>query len=1064
MPKICLKICFLTQHLHHHRNCLFLIISLLLILNECSTLYAHTNKEQSIETNKYKLAQKRLWLQSLLNESRHKRSVIETFSNADSAYKRPCPVDCNCNYETISCSQIIKSCAECIYWNEIDFNQINSIQPGAFKDFKFASGKKTHIVIYKLINSTLEAGVFKDMIIPENAQIEITFQYNSVIKFSKNVLNGLRVGSNSTLVFNFPYTTQVVFVSKCFDGVDMKDKNSRLIFRVLKSFSVRFVNDFIIQGFIDYKEKVQRLAMLNNATINTVKKSLSIPNPELNINKANSSWLLNNGQLIIDIKSTHLVKFEDYSMAYLNINPGVKMYLDLDLIEKLMIQRHSFSNMNLGSKSKFTIYGRHLTFIDFRANSFSSINLESNSHFQMYLEELLHSLCLQRNVFDKLTLNAHAHFNFSVINSKNVMLMHDSFSNLNLNSLSSKLYIGVYNKPSFQLGLKNNNYYQEFLKERTFYKWTTNFGIGEQGSIDRYTGLYQPPFSLSSDFFYAGIESEKNKYDLKNYYTIHKQAYAYNLSIEKDCFSNADSKFMGKSENVWIVADNINTLLVDDMVVSNDKTNMKNLNFLINVKNVVLSPKSFNNLNGIKMEFLREPEIINFNISDKLLGDFVQTIKLIGLNLNKRYDRFLGPEQDDLDMEGFKIETMVDDYCKLSKLSPNIVINIEPRFIDEQSELCSCESLYLQMNQISKYNGIDSSMFNCKIGESTIPICQQRLERTCESKQFAVDHQSQTNFVKFWEYCISEEDQEEMTDKVNGNKNSGNYYLNNFNDPDGMFSASLSTSSSFFEKSDSFQNSLSQPGGNDAIPEVYDEHDASISSNITSIGKIVGLIVVLFLAGIILFMIIINIIQYKFRNELLDDLEYQNGPSSSYNQSQTKEILNSEDNQQYQRPNGTSGQKFWKKTFSANSLKRTLSIASLRSKRELNKNTSETTKNKDFSLELDESSSDDEEYIKNRRLRNQQKESDSFFDDDYDEEISEDSDDTYESKYSRNLNKQKYAEAIKLKKSSYNDKFIKSKGYVYTDVTDSGNPSEINSSPVNSNRTVLTPPPPYQIT
>ena len=69
---------------------------------------------------------------------------------------------------------------------------------------------------------------------------------------------------------------------------------------------------------------------------------------ERNINAENSSWFLNKGQLIIDIKSTHLVKFEDYSLAYMRLKSNAKFYVDMDLIEKLMIQRHSFSHLNIG--------------------------------------------------------------------------------------------------------------------------------------------------------------------------------------------------------------------------------------------------------------------------------------------------------------------------------------------------------------------------------------------------------------------------------------------------------------------------------------------------------------------------------------------------------------------------------------------------------------------------------------------------------------------------------------------------------------------------------------------
>ena len=297
--------------------------------------------KSSLETDKTKLLKKKQWLDNHLARSRLKRSVLESSFYTQN---RPCPSNCNCNYETVNCNDLISECPECEHWTEIDFNQIQAMKRNTFKHFKFAPNKTTQIIIYKLINSSLVSEAFNGLVVPENSHLEITFQYNSVIKFDKNALTGIHLKPNSTLVFNFPYTTQVIFVSKCFDGIRMDHHSSKLILRILKSFSVRFVNDFIVQGFLDYKAKLRELSTKNASSL----ESIDVPNPERNINRENSSWTINNGQIIIDIKSTHFVKFEDYSLAYLQMKQGAKFYLDLDLIEKFMIQRHSFSNMNLG--------------------------------------------------------------------------------------------------------------------------------------------------------------------------------------------------------------------------------------------------------------------------------------------------------------------------------------------------------------------------------------------------------------------------------------------------------------------------------------------------------------------------------------------------------------------------------------------------------------------------------------------------------------------------------------------------------------------------------------------
>ena len=116
-------------------------------------------------------------------------------------------------------------------------------------------------------------------------------------------------------------------------------------------------------------------------------------------------------------------------------------------------------------------------------------------------------------------------------------------------------------------------------------------------------------------------------------------------------------------------------------------------------------------------------------------------------------------------------------------------------------------------------------------------------------------------------------------------------YFNNFNDPDGMFSASLSSSSFFDQPIDSFKPPLL---GSDATTQT--SSSSSNSNTVASnIGKIIGIVIVSFLSGIILFMIIVNIIQYKFRNELLDDLDYSTNNVSN-SSSHSANNRNSDDN------------------------------------------------------------------------------------------------------------------------------------------------------------------------
>ena len=180
--------------------------------------------------------QKTLWLKHLLA----KRSPPDFTLYAT---KRPCPRGCNCNYDTINCNDLVTHCAECEHWHQIDINQIECMRPRSFHHFKFAPNRTTHLIFYKLLNSTVGAHTFEDMLVEENARIEITFQYNSMIKFDRHALRGLRMRANSTVVFNFPYTSQVVFAAQCFDGVLMHSEDVKIIVRVLKSFSVRFLGN-----------------------------------------------------------------------------------------------------------------------------------------------------------------------------------------------------------------------------------------------------------------------------------------------------------------------------------------------------------------------------------------------------------------------------------------------------------------------------------------------------------------------------------------------------------------------------------------------------------------------------------------------------------------------------------------------------------------------------------------------------------------------------------------------------------------------------------------------------
>ena len=130
----------------------------------------------------------------------------------------------------------------------------------------------------------------------------------------------------------------------------------------------------------------------------------------------------------------------------------------------------------------------------------------------------------------------------------------------------------------------------------------------------------------------------------------------------------------------------------------------------------------------------------------------------------------------------------------------------------------------------------------CRLGADTVATCKQGLVKMCQTRPL-VEGTGEGHYVKFWRYCVSETD---------GNEEGGSFYFSGMNDQDNLFSASQS----LYEKGDSFGSSNSRPSGlNDEDDEDLDDDLAghgSTSPSFTGIGKIVGIILVLFLTGMLL--------------------------------------------------------------------------------------------------------------------------------------------------------------------------------------------------------------------
>ena len=92
--------------------------------------------------------------------------------------------------------------------------------------------------------------------------------------------------------------------------------------------------------------------------------------------------------------------------------------------------------------------------------------------------------------------------------------------------------------------------------------------------------------------------------------------------METNCFSNITFNYAGESteySNVFIVADNIHTLLIDDLIYDHsrtDKTN--NIYFGLNVKHFALSPHSLEHVDHAVISFLRKPIVFKFGVATRL--------------------------------------------------------------------------------------------------------------------------------------------------------------------------------------------------------------------------------------------------------------------------------------------------------------------------------------------------------------------------------------------------------------------------------------------------------------
>jgi hypothetical protein len=817
------------------------------------------------------------------------------------------------------------------------------------------------------------------MSVPRGAHVEITFQYNSLIRFDAHALAGLRLDANATLVFNFPYTTQVLFMAKCFEGVTMRDTSSKLVIRILKSFSVRFGGDFAhYLHQAHYKQPV-------NATTN---QRTEIPR-----------WSLSNGQFIIDIKSTHLVKFDEHSFSHLSLKSNARLFIDLELIEKFMLQRHAFAKLEAsGASSRAVLFAKQITFIDFKAYSFADMTLRDTARVEIYLEELTSSLCLQRHVFTNMRLDGASSFNFSVINSKNVQLMHHAFANAQLND-NSNVFVGAFNMPSFVLLFQNDRFFKSFLLERLKY---LNLPVAAVAGVighshhhhhqpllaahmhhnnhlhSQYAGLYvSQPFPANSEYFYANLNSNSNSgfddsvvytmesevfnarsLDIAKFYANNKQVYSYNFSVEKNCFHNLTTAGSSSSNSavVSLVADNVHTMFLDDLVFN--KSKQSGVNFELNLKHFVLSKNAISYLGRVGINFLKEPRVFKFGLASAAAAGFSnndqqkRVISISGLSLvnstnpsivdfdytysdyfadnggssesesssraggQRAVGKATGGKKDQRGSAEVQVNAFIDDFCQFKSIGlKDTMIRVFPRRSkdNENEQLpCSCQIVYLLQNQLRGFTNLRdltaARVLPCKLNSfEFVDACMKQLDVKCEtSDDQNRDAKFLKGYIKFWEYCISEQEplvkgsymtlanaDAENNLLLNGLQEGGGVGgsgsgIYNFNDMDSLSSSLLDpTIDSHFKSSLYDPLSAGMADGSESPALSGNEEDENGLSSAadgddsggaaagvpSSVGKIVGIVVICAVVGIVLFMVAVNIIQYKFRNDLFDDYE-----------------------------------------------------------------------------------------------------------------------------------------------------------------------------------------------
>lgn len=231
---------------------------------------------------------------------------------------------------------------------------------------------------------------------------------------------------------------------------------------------------------------------------------------------------------------------------------------------------------------------------------------------------------------------------------------------------------------------------------------------------------------------------------------------------------------------------------------------------------------------------------------------------------------------------------LIDGLCELASSK-----NTRVRVSSTTTVPCSCQIIQLYANQLDKSN---TNALPCQLPSDSgfIESCLRTLSSKCSSGG-DVSQSLIRNYVRFWEYCISEPElkmKPSLSSKTNGGDSSNGLYgfdglfssssslslgsspyYDSANDQDPLVSGIIGDPDFFFKSSSSLDSSSSSNQTSwQSSSSSSTENSSSQPSN--SVFKTVFTVILCSIIGIGLFMIAVNIIQYKFRDDLLDDYDF----------------------------------------------------------------------------------------------------------------------------------------------------------------------------------------------